>query len=210
MNRAIVLCALPALLLGCGVRGSGVAKTETRDVKPFTEVEIDGIGELILAAGPAPSLVVSGDDNLLPLLETEVKGERLVVKGKKSMSTKLKLEIKATTPAVKLVSASGVSVVSLSGVASDELRIDVSGAATVTAKGRARKLTAVLSGVGKLEATRLSAEAATVDVSGSASADVNASESLEAKVSGTGRVRYAGEPKRLSKDVSSVGSVDKM
>ncbi len=78
-RRASLGMLLLALLLlgGCsslpgGTAGSGTAKTETRPVAGFTSIELAGTGDVQVKQTGTESLTVTADDNLLPLLTTEV------------------------------------------------------------------------------------------------------------------------------------------
>lgn len=58
------------------------AKSETREVRNFTEVEIQGYGDLILEQdrdARTESLVVEADETILPRIKSEVRGNRLVL-----------------------------------------------------------------------------------------------------------------------------------
>ena len=74
---------LTIVLAGCDIasgpslRGSGVAKTETRAVGDFSEIEVANAIRLDATVGPATSLVLTTDDNILPHVKTVVSGERL-------------------------------------------------------------------------------------------------------------------------------------
>ena len=68
-----VLTCLSALgllvLVGCGppaVHGSGVSKTETREIEACNEVKFVGGGQMNITVGPEPTFQITGDDNLLP------------------------------------------------------------------------------------------------------------------------------------------------
>ncbi len=47
-------------------------KTESRDVPGFTRLALGTIGELTLVQGEEESLVIEAEDNILPLITSEV------------------------------------------------------------------------------------------------------------------------------------------
>ena len=57
---------------GSGQPGSGTAKSEVRELQPFTEVDVGGVVNVELAIGATQRVEVSGDDNLVPLVTTAV------------------------------------------------------------------------------------------------------------------------------------------
>ena len=111
---------LLALAAGCHfdppIKGSGVSKTETRTVAGFTEVEVSGTVHLELTVGPAASLEVTTDDNILPIVVTEVSGGRLKISMRGNSTTSLGVNVKATTPTLSAFEGSGATSSTLSGI----------------------------------------------------------------------------------------------
>src|SRR5262245_33132286 len=66
------------------VRGSGVRTEEDRPVAEFHSVELETSAKVQVEVGSAPSLHISGDDNLLPLVETKVENGVLKVDTRES------------------------------------------------------------------------------------------------------------------------------
>ena len=89
----------------------------------------------------------------------------------------------------------------------EAFRVEVSGAGGVEATGRADSVEIVVSGAGDVRLQKLTAQEASVEVSGAGSVHVAAAHSLTASVSGVGDVVYSGNPERVKKDVSGVGEV---
>jgi len=66
--------------LGSGdVEGSGTIITEQRSVAGFSRVILEGEGRVILDITGSASLEVAADDNLIDYIETEVRGDRLII-----------------------------------------------------------------------------------------------------------------------------------
>lgn len=85
--RSTIGIAFSSLLVlsGCvafgpTIAGSGVTKVETREVAAFHGVDVSSAFEATIAIGTNQSVTLSVDDNLLPLVETEVKDGRLSVR----------------------------------------------------------------------------------------------------------------------------------
>ena len=64
---------------GLGEPGSGVMKSQTREVSDFHAVEIDYPAQVVITQGKAVSVKVEADDNLLPGLITQVQGGTLKI-----------------------------------------------------------------------------------------------------------------------------------
>src|SRR4030095_14010684 len=61
------------------VKGSGIARQESRQVHDFSEMSLSGSGEVFIEQTGKESLTIEADDNLLPYLETEVQGGALTL-----------------------------------------------------------------------------------------------------------------------------------
>jgi hypothetical protein len=80
----IILIAAIAVVAGCshpGIRGDGEIKTEDRPISDFSKVVVKGGYEIKWSSGK-PSLKLSADENLLPLIKTEVSGHTLQIDSK--------------------------------------------------------------------------------------------------------------------------------
>src|SRR5438552_10291154 len=95
------------VLSACGVRGSGVRKTEKRDLPAFTSIETTGDFEVEVTCQKSASFEIEGDDNLLPLIETEVKGGVLRVTTTKHYSSRIGITLRIATPNLESVMSTG-------------------------------------------------------------------------------------------------------
>ena len=82
------------------IQGSGVAKEEIRAVGPCDGIDVQSALSAVVTAGPAASVTIRGDDNLVPLVETEVEGSTLHARMRPNTNstTKLPLELVVTLP----------------------------------------------------------------------------------------------------------------
>jgi hypothetical protein len=195
-------------LFGSGEKGSGTPKTETRDVGAFTKVQLEGSLHADITAGGAQHVEISGDDNLVPLVTTEVKDQHLRVYTTKQIRPKLDLVARISAPAVTAVSASGSSVIQVHGVQGEAFALDTSGSARITAAGTAQKLTIDVTGSASIDAKELKAQNVTIEVSGSGDLDVYATDVLDVSISGSGKVRYYGHPRDVKKSISGSGTLE--
>jgi hypothetical protein len=215
MKRIIVSLSLIVLLLSVGgckfghVTGSGAMKLEKRDVPTFTSVEISGAYDLEIIAQKGQSLEVEGDDNLLPLIKTEVNNGVLHIYSEKGFNTKNKLHVRITVQSLDGINTSGASDINVSGVKTDGFNIEASGASNIEVAGETKSLEVGMSGAGELDAKELHAQNANVIISGAAQADVYVTEALQANVSGAGNVNYYGNPKNVEEDTSGAGTISK-
>jgi len=192
------------------LRGSGVSKTETREVGDFRRIEVSSGADFDIQVGPAPSLSVTGDDNLLAYHVTEVRDGTLVVEMKSgSYSPKVRPKMVATVPALESVTVRGSSDMEISGLAGESFAVSVAGSGDIRAIGKVGSVSARITGSGDLDLDELEAREASVEISGSGDVDVWATESMTASISGSGDVGYKGDPPRVTKSVAGSGSVHK-
>jgi len=205
-----LLLAVPACRVsgsvGNGVQGDGVLKTEMRDVTDFAEISVDGTVKLDLVTGPLDKLTITGDENLLPLVATEVVGGRLTIHQTKSMHSKTPLVVSIHAPAVARIDTAGLANVIASGLTGPTFTFTSNGVTDSQLSGQVSSLEIDSSGTGVVRAAGLTAKQARVTVSGAGSVEVNATDQLKANVSGVGSVKYRGTP-AIEKNVSGVGTV---
>ncbi|MBV9217651.1 MAG: DUF2807 domain-containing protein [Acidobacteria bacterium] len=189
-----------------GVKGSGNVATDSRSVGEFHGIQVGGVYQMEVTAGKEYSVEVTADDNILPLIRTEVSGGILKISSSEHVSPKNVMKIKVTAPDIDSLDVSGVANVSLTGVKNAALSIDSSGASKVHVDGTTAKLTVDVSGATSIDADGLTAENATVGASGASSVSVNVTGNLKSNASGASKIRYSGTTNVESK-TTGAGSV---
>jgi hypothetical protein len=207
----LVIAAFGFLLTGCkferGLAGSGVRKTEKRDVKSFSAIDTTGSYTIDVTCQKPAGVEVDADDNILPLIKTEVRDGILFVSNDQPYHSSKTVTLRITVPDLNSVANHGAGQIKIVDANSSDLKIDSTGAASVEAAGTAKSIQISSTGAGEIDTSKLHAEKAKVEVSGAASVDVYASEQLDVNVSGAGNVNYSGNPKTVNKHVSGIGSV---
>jgi hypothetical protein len=219
MKRLSFACALLLLVLsssGChfgklgpSVTGSGVRKTEKRDVPDFKAIETEGAFELEAVCQKPASLEIEADDNILPLIQSEVRNGVLHLSTQKSYNSQQGVMVHISVPDLDSVSATGAGKFRIQGVKNDNFEVHTTGASRVVASGETKNLEIHTTGAGFVDAHALHAQKANVSSTGAAKVDVYASEELEARVSGVGHITYSGEPKNVNKHVNGAGTINK-
>ena len=206
------LIMLSVLVSACGfwgVRGNGRVKEEDRTISAFEKLDAGGAFTIKVRVGPSPSLKISAEENLLSYIRTSVRGDRLVIDTRKNISPRKEILIEITTPSLSSVDVSGANNVTINNISGNDFNMQLSGAGHIYADGDVDNLDAELSGAGSIDAKSLKAKNVRVTVSGAASADVFAKESLDASVSGVGSIDYFGDPEKTRTNVSGVGSINR-
>lgn len=233
----IALCLLPAaqaattIESGSGPRieGSGRVTETSRNLPAFTRLRVDGSMTVRATPGSSPSVSIKADDNIAPLIVTEVQGDMLVVKTQPGTSFRTRSPILVSIGFTQLTHADlrGSGDFDLSGIkgASFEMSIAGSGDARIQgaelgrfagriagsgdllARGRADAASFSIAGSGDVQADELTARSVSVSIAGSGDARVHATESLSAQVAGSGDVTYSGNPGQVSRSVAGSGEV---
>ncbi len=190
------------------IEGSGVRVSEIRRLPAFDTVELGGSNTVVIDAGAKQSVVVSGDDNLVRRVTTEVWSGRLVIANAAgSFSTRAPLTVHVTVPSLRAVALNGSGSIDLHGVDVPKLDLTLPGSGTLTADGAADRVDVVLAGSGTVHLGGLRAADVSAVVSGSGSIFVTATRSLEATVSGSGSVIYTGSPRHVTRHVTGSGAI---
>ncbi|MBA2731678.1 MAG: DUF2807 domain-containing protein [Acidobacteria bacterium] len=216
MKRTILFLSLMLLALGgCKfssvnkTSGSGTMKLEKRNVPAFVALDISGAYDVVVVVQKEQSLEIEGDDNLLPLIKTEVNNGVLEIKNEKSFDTKNKLRVRISVANLDGITTSGASEFTVSNIKSDEFNVNASGAGNMKLSGETKSLKLDTSGACEVDAKDLRAEKVSVDSSGASNLDVYATEELLVDASGAGNVNYYGNPKKIDENSSGAARITK-
>jgi hypothetical protein len=207
-NIAILLPVL--LLLGCndqGVKGSGKLKSETRIVGNFSAIHLSGTGRLVVERTGRESLEITADDNILPLLTSELVGDTLSLRvaGGKAVSGKQPV-YKITVADLRKIDLAGSGDIIGTKLEGPLFSVSIAGSGSATLSGAVDYFAANMSGSGSVNAVALVAKKVRVVVSGSGDMLVNATNELDATIAGSGSVVYVGDPK-VKQSVAGSGTI---
>jgi len=200
------------------VEGSGVAATQRRAIGAFVGVGLAAPFAVVLRAASRESIEIAADDNILPLIQTRLKGsgsERsLQIELPRDTRVEPRTPIVITIDYVRLedlaIGASGSITASsmkaskldaaiggsgkidLAGLDAGKLSVAIGGSGTFRADGRARTLSVSIGGSGRCDAERLVAADVSVSIGGSGDARVHAETALSASMAGSGDLYHSG------------------
>jgi hypothetical protein len=211
---------------GKSVQGSGNIITEEREVSEFNKVLLKGSGKVFLTSGEKQLLEIKTDDNIMPLIETAVSGDKLTISHGKHHLRPTAFDVFITVKELAGVAISGSGDIrgkgrfvtdtfytEISGSGDVDLEVEtgklsskISGSGSIRLAGKAQDYRVSISGSGEINAFDVQAETVSVKISGSGDCRVHAAESLDAKISGSGDVYYKGRP-RINTKISGSGSL---
>jgi hypothetical protein len=174
--RLLFVLAVLACAVGClRVQGSGSPASQVRDMGPFHEVVFgDGFAGTLTTGADGP-VVLSGDDNVLPLFETEVKAGRLTVK--------LEDPTALVDPRTELRVAIEVARIDL---------VELTGGASLRGSGSTPSLRVVCRDGASATLTELTTKSAEVDLTGGADVALHVDGPLSGTVSGGSKLTVEG------------------
>lgn len=192
------------------VEGDGIAARDQRQVAALGELEVSGSMQVEVRVGPAPSLLVESDGNLLPYIRTETRGNTLQISNERHLRSKTPVRIVYTTPRLSEVRASGSGQVFVRDLNGAPLEVRKSGSGRVALAGKVDSLHARVSGSGVLDAADLHSASADLGLSGSGRMNVGEIRGDYARVSvaGSGVLQAAGAVRSLNARVAGSGSLD--
>tara|TARA_R110000787_G_scaffold55942_3_gene128816 strand:+ start:179 stop:904 length:726 start_codon:yes stop_codon:yes gene_type:complete len=232
--KLTVVFFLTTLVSSCGidmlnrVEGDRNVVSEKRKLnEDFTRVKVSSGIDLYIKQGSKASLTVEADENLHDIIITEIVGGKLKIYTERNIwRAKAKKVYLTVTSLEELTATSGSDVVSESILKADDLDVSTSSGANLRIEVDANNLitssssgsdlrisgtansheTSASSG-SSIKAYGLESKDVTARVSSGADIGVFASESMDAKASSGGDIRYKGNPKKVNKKTSSGGGV---
>jgi len=209
------LMMLLASLSGCHfdhfgtVAGSGVRKSEKRDLPSFHAINTEGAFSVEATSQKPASFEIEADDNILPLIQTNVRNGVLYLKTEKGYNSSKGVFVRITVPDLSMIEATGASKFRVQGLKNDKFEVHTTGASTIAVSGESQSVEIHTTGAGLVDAHNLRAAKANVSSTGAAKVDVYASEQLDANVSGIAHVTYSGDPKVVNKNTTGAATVAK-
>ena len=189
------------------------AAEQARSVGPFTTISNTGPVSVHIEVGKAQSVTVSGNDDLVSDLLTEVVGNELKLHMRHDSTTFNShhdtLRVTITVPQLTAFTMAGAGETVITHMSGDSLDVRFGGAGSLKADGSVRNLTLNIGGVGSIDTRELHADNANINVGGVGSVKVWAGTRLDASVGGVGSLTYFGDPKTVNTNGGGLGSISR-
>lgn len=176
-------------------RGSGTFSVERRVVSPFSRMVVtdDQFVIVTIKPGAQPLVIVTMDDNLMPLLRSRVSEGTLVIDTSEPVNRTLGTVIRVQTDSLDRILVSDHSIVDVRGVDTVHFEVDARGRSDVEVDGVAESV-AVLARSSRVETRFLTVADAQVDVRGESVVDVYAGSAITGFASDDAEIRISGGP----------------
>jgi hypothetical protein len=219
-------------LFGKRVRGDGHITTEARSLTGYNSIDVSGAIDVYVKQDSTQAVHIETDQNLMPYIVVREEGGILKIYPKDNSNLKSTGTIKVYVSGsnFRRFEASGASdYYSQNKITNTEsIAIDMSGSSDANLELNSPKISAEVSGAGKLilkgetkdlkidgtgasdfKCFDLQAENVSLDITGASDAEVFASVKLDVDITGASSVRYKGNPS-INQRVSGSGSVRKV
>lgn len=209
---------------------------EERIVPPFSRISLRDFGTVILQQGKGESLVVETTPDLMPKIDTEVKGDTLQLRVRQSWlgsllagsavfgSQQVKYLITGTN--IQALSIFGSTIINAERLQPERLDIDihgqgevkidwlltetlstsVHGQARLRIAGEVKNLNISISGAGEVDLSKAKNYHSVLKIHGNGTAQLWCDEVLDVSINGMGKVSYRGNPK-VKQRISGLGEL---
>lgn len=202
--------------------------TRTYKVQPFTKIYLEGGYKVVLEQGTQPGLRIKTDKDNFEYIDVQSDAESLSLKIKKKHFNFDELVLYITFKDLeKLDIEGGMNLETKGYIELKDFYLQVAGGACIDMNLKANKLKVVgeggvkfkfdgiadeldatISGAGYLNAIDLKTKRTDCNIEGACAASVYATETLNATISGVGKIRYKGDP-QVNKKVEGIGLVSR-
>ncbi|MBK5193674.1 MAG: DUF2807 domain-containing protein [Flavobacteriaceae bacterium] len=215
------------------VAGNKEVTNQTRSVGNYDQISVTGMMEVQLIAGSEGKIDIEAEGNLMEFIETEVTNGHLRISIQKgvaidpSKNYPIRIVVPFETLGALTLTGSG-HISNSDAIRARDFKINVTGSgnmnlnlitenleSTITGsgdlklKGTSREFKCKITGSGDVFAYDLKAVKVDASVTGSGDMEVSVENELEAKVSGSGDIKYRGNPDKQNFKTSGSGTVSK-
>lgn len=192
------------------LEGNGVVAREQRSVGTVQGLEVGGAMVVDVRVGPATSLTVEADGNLLPMIRTDVRGDTLSITTTGSYRTHNPVHIVYTTPRLTDLRQGGSGRLTVQDLNGAPLNVRHGGSGALVLAGQVANLDIESGGSGSVEAGSLLSGSVRLALSGSGRVDVGQvrGDYADVRLDGSGQLRAAGAVRTLNARSSGSGHLD--
>jgi len=189
---SIILLLLVGVLAGC-VQGQGPVTSETRGVGAFSRIEASAGILVVVRIGPSEAIEVTAQENLLPVIATDVRGDTLSIEASEDFTTLEPVTVTVVVPALDGLTLSGGSQAVIDDLDAESLDLRIRGGSHVTAAGSVQSVVLDADGGATASLEDLSVRVATVSMDGGATATLTASGEVSGTAAGGSRLTVLGD-----------------
>ena len=176
-------------------------KKEIRQVENFNSINIKGAYQIEIVFQKDPSVELTAPEDILTLVQTEVRDDTLFIFPKINLPKDKDIEIKISAIGLRNIYASGANNIQVNNLKNEQTNINFNGSSNSKISGETEELNVRISGQAKLDAQKFASRKVNLDLSGSVMVEVQASEELNIAMNGAGAIYYYGDPKTGTRNI---------
>lgn len=201
--------------------------SETRGVSDFWNVQLFGSYQIYITQSENYSVSVSGEENLIPYIETRQEAGTLVIKqhDTRILHEHSPIIIRISAPNFEKIKLSGSGYINGEALKSSDLNLSISGSGKMRINSVCNTITASISGSGdydlsgtthysdfdisgsgEIHSYNLLSDSCNAKISGSGDMYVDVEKYIYAKITGSGNIHYRGNPV-INSNISGSGEI---
>jgi hypothetical protein len=200
------------MLVSCNwhrIHGNGSIRSDDRNAATFDGISIDGGYEVQINCQEKQSVKIETDENLLSHIKTEVKNNVLHIETEGNLSPTKGIKVRISIPDISEFTVNGSAEGNINKISNQKLDLVVHGSSKLNMEGKSNNLNISIHGSSKIDATTLVSENSKIEINGSGNIHVNATNSIDVHINGSGTVKYKGEPKDVKQQINGSGKIEK-
>lgn len=225
----IILLSISTLFAQNKIKGNGIEKTELRKIKDYESITLKGSFDVILTDKIQGEIQIIAEENIIPLIQTNLFGKNLELSIKPNLSLSFKKanvyvpskgihqitligsgDIKSTenlNTKTFHIHLKGSGNIELEKLKTDKTIINLEGSGDIVLKGTSKDIEIKLKGSGDVSASDFITQNANVELLGSGNIKVQSKESFSGHLKGSGNIRVKGSPSKISKNTQGSGEI---
>jgi len=190
------------------IEGSGNIVSVDRELSDFQSISLLGSIDVNIINSNATSCTVVGDDNIIEHVKTEINNNTLKIYIDKNYTSKKELAVNLSVMKIDEVSVSGSGDIKFKDYKDDKLSLKISGSGNISGNGTVETLIGTINGSGDLLLKKLHSKSSKININGSGDAELWVSNSLIAKINGSGDISYYGNPENVESKINGSGEIN--
>lgn len=212
VGNTLVFLIIIFILSGCfeTVDGSGQLDTQEIDMSQIRNVSVSATGTLRITYADHETLSISGDDNIVALMDIRRLDDSLVIEPHLPdvyIDPKLPMYYDLTVTSLESLTVSGEMSVEVHGIYNQGFNLASHGILDIYLQGQTRDMTLTQTGISKLDATALTVNSLDLDLTGKTDAAVSVSDQITGSLAGLSSLTYFGGP-IMDIDIKDFASAD--
>lgn len=210
-NLVKAAAAAASLAIIPAISAAGADDKASRDLPTFSKIHVKGAIELDVSVGGSQSVEIASKNIEQDRIITKVRNDTLYIDvdgDGRDFWKDVEIDVTISMEDFTGIEIKGAVDGVVEGVKSDEIEIEIGGAADLTLSGSCGKLELDVKGAGDINARKLECEEVVADVKGAGDASVYANKKVKAEIKGVGNIDIYGDPDVVDQSVKGLGEIN--